>query len=126
RLLRHLPAAHRRRPRAGTAGAPRGRGGRERGRGLMTTGSTRLAGARWVFLLLLTVLPLAAVLLSLGVGSIAISGADVVDALFRYNPESYEQTVVRTLRVPRTAIGLGVGAALAVAGAAMQAATRNP
>lgn len=92
----------------------------------MTTGSTRLAGARWVFLLLLTVLLLAAVLLSLGVGSIAISGADVMDALFRYNPESYEQTVVRTLRVPRTAIGLGVGAALAVAGAAMQAATRNP
>ena len=41
-------------------------------------------------------------------------------------PDSYEQTVVRYLRLPRIVIGLGVGAALAVAGAAMQATTRDP
>jgi iron complex transport system permease protein len=65
------------------------------------------------------------VLLSLRIGSIDITNADAFDALFRYRPDSYEQTVVRTMRLPRTVIGLGVGAALAVAGAAMQATTRN-
>lgn len=65
-------------------------------------------------------------LLGLRFGSIPITTADAIDALFRFSPDSYEQTVVRFLRVPRTVIGLGVGAALAVAGAAMQATTRNP
>lgn len=65
-------------------------------------------------------------LASLRIGSIGITTADAVDALVRYAPESYEQTVVRTLRLPRTLIGLGVGAALAVAGAALQGMTRNP
>jgi iron complex transport system permease protein len=65
-------------------------------------------------------------LLSLRIGSIDITTGDAVDALFAYDPASYEQTVVRSLRLPRTLIGLCVGAALAVAGATMQAATRNP
>jgi iron complex transport system permease protein len=64
-------------------------------------------------------------LLSLRIGSISITTKDAVDALFNYNHDSYEQTVVRSLRLPRTVIALGVGAALAVAGAIMQAATRN-
>ncbi len=63
---------------------------------------------------------------SLRIGSIPISSADAFNALMNYSPDSYEQTVVRTIRLPRTIIGLGIGAALAVAGAAMQAATRNP
>jgi iron complex transport system permease protein len=33
---------------------------------------------------------------------------------------------VRSLRVPRTAVGLAIGASLAVAGAVMQGVTRNP
>lgn len=65
-------------------------------------------------------------LLSLRIGSIGISTRDAWDALFNYFPQSYEQTVVRSLRLPRTIIALGVGAALAVAGAMMQAVTRNP
>lgn len=68
----------------------------------------------------------AVALLSLRVGSIDISTADAWNALFHYSADSYEQTVVRYFRLPRTVIGLGVGAALAVAGAAMQATTRNP
>ncbi len=77
--------------------------------------------------LLLIVAALAVVtLMSLRIGSIGITNSDALNALFDYNPESYEETVVRFLRFPRTVIGLGVGAALAVAGAAMQAATRNP
>jgi iron complex transport system permease protein len=65
-------------------------------------------------------------LLSLRIGSLGITTADALNALFNYDPESYEQTVVRSLRLPRTIIGIGVGAALAVSGAVMQAATRNP
>jgi iron complex transport system permease protein len=64
--------------------------------------------------------------LSLRLGSLSLSTRDAIDALFRYDPSSYEQTVVRSLRLPRTLIGLGVGSALAVSGAVMQAATRNP
>ena len=68
----------------------------------------------------------AAMLLSLRIGSIDVTTADAVNALVNFTPASYEETVVRALRLPRTAIGLGVGAALAVAGGAMQAVTRNP
>lgn len=65
-------------------------------------------------------------LMSLRLGSIGITTADAFNALWNYNPESYEETVVRSLRLPRTLIAMGVGAALAVAGAAMQGVTRNP
>lgn len=65
-------------------------------------------------------------LASLRYGSIPLTTAEAWNALFHYDPDSYEQTVVRHLRLPRTLIGLGVGAALAVAGAAIQAVTRNP
>lgn len=65
-------------------------------------------------------------LLSLRIGSLGLTTEDAIAALFQYDADSYEQTVVRSLRLPRTLIGLGVGAALAVSGAVMQAATRNP
>lgn len=81
---------------------------------------------RYGTLFLVAIALAVAALLSLRIGSAGVSTADAVNALFNYAPESYEQTVVRSLRVPRTVIGIGVGAALAVAGAAMQAATRNP
>lgn len=66
------------------------------------------------------------VVLGLRFGSLPITNWDAINALVNYSPDSYEQTVVRYLRLPRMVIGLGVGAALAVAGAAMQATTRNP
>lgn len=65
-------------------------------------------------------------ILSLRIGSLDISNADAWDALFNFDSESYEQTVVRSLRLPRTVVGLVVGASLAVAGAVMQGVTRNP
>jgi iron complex transport system permease protein len=68
----------------------------------------------------------AVAVLSLRLGSVSISNADVWNALFHYQQDSYNQTVVRSLRLPRTLVGLGVGAALAVAGATTQATTRNP
>lgn len=63
-------------------------------------------------------------LLSLGVGSVTIPWGTVVDAFVGFDG-STDHLIVRTLRLPRTVIGLGVGAALAVAGVAMQAITRN-
>ncbi|MFC5816159.1 FecCD family ABC transporter permease [Nonomuraea harbinensis] len=39
---------------------------------------------------------------------------------------SSDHTVIRELRVPRTLLGIGVGAALGLAGALMQSLTRNP
>jgi iron complex transport system permease protein len=64
--------------------------------------------------------------LSLRIGSLGISNADAWDALFSFDPASYEQTVVRSLRLPRTVVALAIGASLAVAGAVMQGVTRNP
>ena len=65
-------------------------------------------------------------ILSLRIGSLDLSTQDAWNAIFNFDPNSYEQTVVRSLRLPRTLVALGIGAALAVAGATMQAVTRNP
>jgi iron complex transport system permease protein len=65
-------------------------------------------------------------LLSLRIGSLDLTTQDAWNAIFNFDQASYEQTVVRSLRLPRTIIALGIGAALAVAGATMQAVTRNP
>ncbi|QVJ00094.1 iron chelate uptake ABC transporter family permease subunit [Nocardiopsis eucommiae] len=64
-------------------------------------------------------------LLSITVGAKPIPAADVWAALTAYDG-SYDHDVIRTLRVPRTIIGIFVGAALGLAGALMQALTRNP
>jgi iron complex transport system permease protein len=50
----------------------------------------------------------------------------VIDQLLHGDTTSDDGIVVRTLRLPRTLIGLSVGAALGLAGALMQALTRNP
>ncbi|WP_327290637.1 FecCD family ABC transporter permease [Streptomyces sp. NBC_01198] len=72
-----------------------------------------------------TVALLLAVLLSLAVGSREIPPSQVLDALL-HGGTSQNAEVVRSLRVPRTVIGIMVGAALAVAGVVMQGVTRNP
>jgi iron complex transport system permease protein len=69
---------------------------------------------------------IAVALLSLRLGSISISTSDVWSGLFAYDSGSYDQTVVRHLRLPRTVLAIGAGASLAIAGAVMQAVTRNP
>ncbi|WP_405618439.1 FecCD family ABC transporter permease [Streptomyces sp. NBC_00076] len=64
-------------------------------------------------------------LLSLAVGTRAVPLSAVLDALL-HGGGSPDALVVRSLRVPRTEIGLTAGAALGLAGAALQAVTRNP
>ncbi|MGU3495310.1 FecCD family ABC transporter permease [Xanthobacteraceae bacterium A53D] len=59
------------------------------------------------------------------VGSARTSMADVIGALIAFDG-SRDHLIITTLRLPRVLAGLLVGAALAVAGAIMQAATHNP
>jgi iron complex transport system permease protein len=70
------------------------------------------------------VLALAA-LFSLAVGARSIPLGDVIHALL-HGGSSQDAVIVRSIRVPRTLLGVVVGAALGVAGALMQALTRNP
>jgi iron complex transport system permease protein len=65
------------------------------------------------------------ILLSVAVGSKDIPLPTVLDALAR-NTGTGDAYVVWELRIPRTAVGIAVGLALAVAGALIQALTRNP
>lgn len=62
--------------------------------------------------------------LSIMIGSQRLSLAEVLAALG--GAEGEAGLIVRDLRVPRTLLGVLVGAALGVAGAVMQAFTRNP
>lgn len=62
---------------------------------------------------------------SLFVGSRGLEPGVVLDALLRPNG-SPEHVVILNLRVPRTVLGILVGAALGVGGALIQAFTRNP
>lgn len=65
-------------------------------------------------------------ILSLRIGSLDLTTETAWNAIVNYDGTSYEQTVVRSLRMPRTIVALAIGGALAVAGATMQAVTRNP
>ena len=69
---------------------------------------------------------LAAVALSLLVGEIPIRAATIRDALFLHDSQLSEHVIIRDWRLPRAVADLLVGASLAVAGAIMQAMTRNP
>jgi len=68
---------------------------------------------------------IAAVVLSIVVGSNQLGPAELWHALTAYSGTTTDQVVV-DLRVPRTVAALVVGAGLGVAGAVIQALTRNP
>lgn len=65
-------------------------------------------------------------LASLMIGNRPIDPTTVWAALTAFDPDDLEQLLVRDLRLPRTAFGVIVGAALAVCGGLIQAFTRNP
>ncbi|MFE7234793.1 FecCD family ABC transporter permease [Streptomyces sp. NPDC057596] len=83
-----------------------------------------VARRRFGWLVTTLLLLLLAVLLSLAVGSRPVAPSVVWDALL-HGCTSADAQVVRSLRVPRTVIGVMVGAALAVAGTVLQGITRN-
>lgn len=57
---------------------------------------------------------------------VPISPMDAVHALFNMDNTSIPQHIVHDLRLPRTIIGILVGASLAAAGVVMQGLTQNP
>lgn len=73
----------------------------------------------------LVVAVLLAIAASLAIGSRTVPFESVIGALLDFDPVSADQAVVRQLRLPRTLVGLLAGAALPIAGALMQALTRN-
>jgi iron complex transport system permease protein len=92
-----------------------------RGRGALQGGWSRGLGLGLAAGVLVVV-----ALCSVAYGSKAIPLGTVWDALWSYDPSDNEHAIVRSLRVPRTVMGLGVGAALGLSGAVMQGLTRNP
>ncbi|MGO3885467.1 MAG: FecCD family ABC transporter permease, partial [Mycetocola sp.] len=88
--------------------------------GLARTNTYRLLTLLGILCVLLVV-----VALSLILGSKSIDPAAVWQALV--NPQEIEDHfIVRDLRIPRTVVALVVGLALGIAGALIQALTRNP
>lgn len=90
--------------------------------------ATRTRRQRLGMLAALALLLALLVLASLAVGSRSLSIADVLGALLP--PDGGEASdadlIVRELRLPRTLLGIVVGAALGAAGASIQGHTRNP
>ncbi|MET8151264.1 FecCD family ABC transporter permease [Actinoplanes sp. NPDC049668] len=80
---------------------------------------------RWTGLAAGIAVLVAAVALSIAIGSRNVGLGTVWQVL--WHPDgSAESVIVHQLRLPRTLLGVGVGAALGLAGAVMQALTRNP
>jgi len=63
--------------------------------------------------------------LSIGIGSGDVGFGEAWHLLFA-GGSGYDATLVHSMRVPRTILGIAAGAALAVSGALMQTLTRNP
>src|ERR1700756_1512926 len=64
-------------------------------------------------------------LISLGTGPVRLSPLAVIDALFGGGSD-VQQIIVREIRLPRTILGLAIGAILGLSGAALQGLLRNP
>ncbi|MDT0322052.1 FecCD family ABC transporter permease [Streptomyces millisiae] len=65
-------------------------------------------------------------LLSIAFGALSVPPGQVVRTLLGDAPDARVDDVIWSSRVPRTALGLSVGVALGLAGALLQALTRNP
>lgn len=89
-------------------------------------GVIRGASLRLVGLLVAVALLVLVVLLSLAYGARPMPLGDAWRAFAAFDPDSQNHLIVRVLRLPRTLIGLAVGAALGLAGAVMQGVARNP
>lgn len=79
----------------------------------------------WPVVITFTGLLVVAIVLSLVLGSRAITFKELLDGLFHPMVNSYGANVVKK-RIARTVFALMAGAALGVSGALMQAVTRNP
>ncbi|OEO33219.1 iron ABC transporter permease [Devosia insulae DS-56] len=64
--------------------------------------------------------------LSITVGARPIALSDIWNAVTAFDPAQTNHKIILDLRLPRTLVGLLVGAALGLSGAILQGATRNP
>ncbi|MBL8661471.1 MAG: iron chelate uptake ABC transporter family permease subunit, partial [Candidatus Odyssella sp.] len=76
-------------------------------------------------LALLALAALAGFVASLMLGPVAINPGAALGALFGEGPEALRLIVVE-IRLPRAILALAIGAALGIAGAALQGYLRNP
>jgi iron complex transport system permease protein len=90
-----------------------------------STGRSQRVIPRITILVVAAVLLVAAIGLSLFVGSGDIAPSRVIEALTSAGT-STEDLLIRDFRVPRTVLALLIGLSLGLAGVAMQALTRNP
>ncbi|GAA0433335.1 iron ABC transporter permease [Lentibacillus halophilus] len=81
---------------------------------------------RWMTLFVLLLLFVTASFLSISLGKTSIPLSTVWDAFFHYDPSDTNQVIIRTSRLTRTLIAITIGTSLSIAGALMQALTRNP
>ena len=83
---------------------------------------------KFVILLICSLFFIAAmIVLSIFIGAEkSITFKDFINALFNYNDENFNETIIRNIRIPRIIADIMVGACLAVAGAIMQGTTKNP
>ncbi|WP_431956869.1 FecCD family ABC transporter permease [Nocardia lijiangensis] len=94
----------------------------------MTTTDTRRTTPRWrrIPVLLAGIAGLLlCVVLSLALGARSVPVATVIQALWG-DAHGRDALVIIDMRLPRTVVGLAVGAALGLAGAIIQGVTRNP
>ncbi|MFF0813592.1 FecCD family ABC transporter permease [Rhodococcus sp. NPDC003318] len=80
---------------------------------------------RLIGLAVLLLILLATVVASVAVGARPMDFGEIFHALFQSTGTDTD-LVVRTLRIPRTALAVAVGVALGIAGALIQGHTRNP
>lgn len=81
---------------------------------------------KWAGLGLSLLIFMAAFAASLAFGQTPIGLGTVWEALFRYDASVQEHVIVITSRLSRAAIAAVIGASLAIAGALLQALTKNP
>ena len=65
-------------------------------------------------------------LCSVAYGSKPVAFGTVLDALFDFDASLNDHLIIRSLRIPRTEVGLLAGMALGLSGAVMQGVARNP
>lgn len=92
---------------------------------LLQAPAVKRTGSRGLKLAIASIVLVLAALASLAIGARPISVETLFQALTQFDPANGDHAVVLS-RVPRTIIGLLAGAALGLAGAAMQGVARNP
>lgn len=110
---------------AGVEGPVLAQGGMAQG-GLARSGLARSLARSLAMAVLGLVLMVVLSLSSLALGARPVAVSTVVDALFAYDGDLVDHIVIMDYRLPRTLLSLLCGAGFGVAGALIQAATRNP